>query len=497
MFHVQTEDSGIRSPHIFTHLFHEGVIIASKKLEYDNDADGEIVRGLMQAQHKSVMKELKSGVYDAKITAYLGQAPGAGEMQAIPLDVALDEAAATIPTISLMDEAESGPSAQSSPYAQMMVADSTAPAVVSGTLERDSSPRVEPPVAAAEAPRVALDIGDDEDINGLLNRLRDETPMPELLDDVMPQAAQVPEESSPVAIEDGKGAWLVSRPGHPERPFDRNDSVPVIVPREEVGRRVLTPPAVPVEFQPNANPSGSGSSYSQHRQRPPTNPGTQPRRPSSSQSRPAVAPRPSGSQPVQRPPAPASKSNPQVPANKSNPQVPANRSNPQVAASKSNPQVRQTASTSVPSVRPPPPPVLPRGGPPPTPMRTSAQTPVLPRAAGPASAPRSQHATPVLPRGAPASPPRGTAPVSPNARTQPMAGRRQSGESIVVARPAVVIGAPQHEPSGRHHVHAHGHGRELTPAPTPQENLFGQDLISEKSLDEVIMAYLSEDADDD
>jgi hypothetical protein len=37
-------------------------------------------------------------------------------------------------------------------------------------------------------------------------------------------------------------------------------------------------------------------------------------------------------------------------------------------------------------------------------------------------------------------------------------------------------------------------GRETVP-PTapPADSIFGQDLISEKSLDEVIMAYLSED----
>jgi hypothetical protein len=56
LFHVQTEDSGAQNPHIYTHLFHEGVIVASKKLDYDTEADVEIVKSLMQAQHKSVMK---------------------------------------------------------------------------------------------------------------------------------------------------------------------------------------------------------------------------------------------------------------------------------------------------------------------------------------------------------------------------------------------------------------------------------------------------------
>jgi hypothetical protein len=35
VFHVQTEDSGVDNPHIFTHLFHGGVILSSRKLDYD------------------------------------------------------------------------------------------------------------------------------------------------------------------------------------------------------------------------------------------------------------------------------------------------------------------------------------------------------------------------------------------------------------------------------------------------------------------------------
>ena len=32
VFHVQTEDSGIINPHVFSHLFHGGVILSSRKL---------------------------------------------------------------------------------------------------------------------------------------------------------------------------------------------------------------------------------------------------------------------------------------------------------------------------------------------------------------------------------------------------------------------------------------------------------------------------------
>ena len=71
-FHVQTEDSGVANPHVFTHLFRGGVIIKSRKLEYDADAAADVVKSLMQAQHKRVMKGLRKGEYDDKIDAYLG-----------------------------------------------------------------------------------------------------------------------------------------------------------------------------------------------------------------------------------------------------------------------------------------------------------------------------------------------------------------------------------------------------------------------------------------
>jgi hypothetical protein len=75
IFHVQTEDSGVDNPHIFTHLFHGGVIIFTRKIDYDAAADDSVVKSLMQAQHKAMLKELKRGVFDQKIDSYLGDHP--------------------------------------------------------------------------------------------------------------------------------------------------------------------------------------------------------------------------------------------------------------------------------------------------------------------------------------------------------------------------------------------------------------------------------------
>ncbi len=72
VYHIQTEDSGIKYPHIITHLFIGGNIIASKKRSYahlleQNLSQEELensVREMMKQQHKEMLLELKSGKYD-------------------------------------------------------------------------------------------------------------------------------------------------------------------------------------------------------------------------------------------------------------------------------------------------------------------------------------------------------------------------------------------------------------------------------------------------
>src|SRR3990172_914606 len=67
-YHVQTEDSGLGNPHVITHLFVGGNIIASKKTSYA-DLVGvkdlpQLVRELMEEQHKDMLRNLVNGVYD-------------------------------------------------------------------------------------------------------------------------------------------------------------------------------------------------------------------------------------------------------------------------------------------------------------------------------------------------------------------------------------------------------------------------------------------------
>jgi hypothetical protein len=78
MYHIQTEDSGLENPHIITHLFVGGNILASKKTSYADIVAAEnlaqVVRELMEEQHKEMLRNLINGVYDDLDVAYAQQA---------------------------------------------------------------------------------------------------------------------------------------------------------------------------------------------------------------------------------------------------------------------------------------------------------------------------------------------------------------------------------------------------------------------------------------
>jgi hypothetical protein len=65
LYHVQTEDSGLKSHLIITLLYLKGTILASKKTNYSHLASSpdykEKVRELMKEQHKAMLKELIAG----------------------------------------------------------------------------------------------------------------------------------------------------------------------------------------------------------------------------------------------------------------------------------------------------------------------------------------------------------------------------------------------------------------------------------------------------
>ncbi|RME40136.1 MAG: hypothetical protein D6794_02735, partial [Deltaproteobacteria bacterium] len=78
VFHIQTEDGGIRSPHITTLVYCGGTILASKKTSYADITKvsnlHQVVEELMKEQHKEMLRRLRDGDFDAKIDALFGGA---------------------------------------------------------------------------------------------------------------------------------------------------------------------------------------------------------------------------------------------------------------------------------------------------------------------------------------------------------------------------------------------------------------------------------------
>jgi hypothetical protein len=75
LFHVQTEDSGKAYPHVISHLYFGGTILASEKHDYEDllgsEDLGDAVRALMEGQHKAMVARLKQGAFDAVINERL------------------------------------------------------------------------------------------------------------------------------------------------------------------------------------------------------------------------------------------------------------------------------------------------------------------------------------------------------------------------------------------------------------------------------------------
>jgi hypothetical protein len=71
VFHVQTEDGGLKSPQIITLLYRGGTILASKKTSYADITRAEkleqVVEELMKEQHKEMLRRLKEGEFDGLI----------------------------------------------------------------------------------------------------------------------------------------------------------------------------------------------------------------------------------------------------------------------------------------------------------------------------------------------------------------------------------------------------------------------------------------------
>lgn len=75
MFHIQTEDHGIKDGHITTILFYSGQILDSKKIGYHEDIEGiteeeekkKAIKKRMVTLHREFYKKLFDGTYEEQV----------------------------------------------------------------------------------------------------------------------------------------------------------------------------------------------------------------------------------------------------------------------------------------------------------------------------------------------------------------------------------------------------------------------------------------------
>jgi hypothetical protein len=480
VFHVQTEDSGVLSPHLFTHLFYTGVIVSTRKLVYDAGSAEEAIKSLMQAQHKAVLKDLRRGHFDDKIDEYLKDTPGllprgTVEDGARPSEPALpgdsepvtpsapqvmmpDDASltrrdlvepSTAPTLPSVDMA--APKAartqtaerKSAPSAVRTSLPADPPAIGAAPTELDTSGAVASAIAAANA-TIPNPIADDEDsgpeieiqleVDDYEPPSRRDTDIAALaLDDHTRPTVDVSRISDgiPGVVASGSSG-AIARPSAvgaatlpPARPITRPPSRPAITPPQVVTRpvtdadRARKTDAVEIyaPAPPSVEPPPGERSVGQYAQH-----------------------RRSGKVPVIEPRSPSTPI-PTIPARDRSGPIPAAPIPSGLGRPGRLPPIpgkARDASSSVPMPIRRPDPTLPIRSRPPTPGR----------------------------------------PIAP-ARTPNASG------GVVMTRPAVIVGAPS-KPTGAR----------VRKAREDEGRGFGQGLISEKSLDEVILAYLSEDAED-
>jgi hypothetical protein len=527
VFHVQTEDSGLMSPHLFTHLFYGGVILSTRKLVYDAGSAEEAIKGLMQSQHKIVLKDLKRGTFDDKIDQYLagtegllprttpaGAAPAARvapaaeppvraprpqteELQALDLIEPPDgmdrpsEPMITIehdsqPSISRTATPPPIPSRVGTPLPRTQTAD-----------RKSSSSRVN--VMPPPPPNMdEIDPPTDPDVDSgaiamALGNATVRTPMANL--------ESGPEISIKLELDDDDGIAQsrtrskhdtdVQMPGRVDRAQTESDGVP-----GSIGGSASAPNRPEKKTGERAPALGAAAL-------PPVRPVTRP------PSRQAITPPPVMSRPIAEQdrsdaievyaPAPGSVEPPpgeraERPGQYAQHKRPSSTKLPVDAIKGGD----RSGAVPIPSglARPS---RASSGMPPiqqPTRPQTASQQPVQARTGSPSSAPPNRPQSPSqqpMPArtGTPSSDSgvvKGRTP-TPSRVSPPGTGptARGSGSGgVVMTRPAVIVGAPakpQQPPRVRKAREEEGRG-------------FGQGLISEKSLDEVILAYLSEDADE-
>jgi len=488
------------NPHLFTHLFHEGVIVSTRKLVYDAGSNEESIKALMQAQHKAVMKDLKKGTFDEKIDQYLSAVPGLEPRAGAPAEAAPPPRGERAPTeispppveataspLEITSDDLSEPIELPIKGSRTETGDKTRPISMeppglsidenAATLVGDGAAQLSAAFRAAQA-RTATEQDPNQPVVSRTG--------------TAPRVSRTGSSNRPnlEIIEDEPSRGRMARDTTVELSHDVADGVPARTTQDSI-----PPPTTPVR----AGNMPSHGAAALPPAKPPLRPSMSPpivtrpvtgdrNRPDESEAVEIYQPAPGS---VEPPPGERAERPGQYSVNRKSGETPLrDQSNPNRMAAINPGNVGQTGGVTKPGQTSP---------------RVAAvvQQPSSGANRAPQNVPReptpqnqmprqgSQHprsATPPLRGGTPQPVrPHVTAPIQ-NRTSSP--ATPPSGSGVVMTRPAVIVGAPPKSPSSPSSTQRVRKARE------DEGRGFGQGLISEKSLDEVILAYLSEDAED-
>ena len=175
VFHIQTEDSGVKHPHIITHLFMDGGrILKSVKRSYAEHvgADGmqDVVKLMMKEQHKAMFIALRDGQFDHVIDAQTGAtqaaiASAAKAKAAAGSDpqVGAASGAAASATATATATGGGGGGGGGAPVSADASVASTAPANAAVSAAPGNAPLATAAVPAARAPELRVHLPSDDD----------------------------------------------------------------------------------------------------------------------------------------------------------------------------------------------------------------------------------------------------------------------------------------------------------------------------------------------
>jgi len=144
IFHIQTEDSGVKHPRIVTHLFADGGrIIKTTRTDYaehlGRDDMAEVVRAMMKEQHKAMFISLRAGELDTLLHS------GASTVTAPAADAAAPKEADPRTSTPQPPSIEGGPTAR--------------PALSQRPLSNPNLRKVSPSMAPPGPDGIELDVG--------------------------------------------------------------------------------------------------------------------------------------------------------------------------------------------------------------------------------------------------------------------------------------------------------------------------------------------------